>query len=103
VTLDESKMTVFKSGTLKVSKTSKPTGGQLRPDWISVQSELLKKLQKNPEKNITSEKMNNNIPEPKPAMTSKVCKHIYVDSRQTSRHQVIVHFKIKTVLGKTIK
>lgn len=67
---------MFKSGTLKVSKTSKPTGGQLIPDWISVHKELLKKLQKNLEKNITSEKINNNIPEPNLAITSKVCKHI---------------------------
>jgi hypothetical protein len=31
VTLEDNKITVFESGTLKVSKTSKPTGGQLKP------------------------------------------------------------------------
>jgi hypothetical protein len=39
--------------------------------------------------------MKNSILEPKPAMTSDVCKHKYVDSRQTSRHQKYNDFKSK--------
>lgn len=42
---------------------------------------------------MTSEKMKNNIPEPKPEITSVVCKHRYVDSRHTSRHQKYKDFK----------
>ena len=88
VTLEDNKTTVFKSGTLKVSKNSTPTGGQDILHATSAHNELLKKDQKNLEKNITSEKMNMIIPLLNLAITSSVCKPIRFASQVISRHHV---------------
>jgi len=81
-----SKTTVFKRGTLKVSRDSTLIIGQLKPLANSKHKLLLKKLQKNLEKNITSEKMKRIILDLNLNITSDVCKHNILDSQVTSRH-----------------
>lgn len=95
-------MTVFKMGTLKVSKTSTLTGGQFILTCTSLQRLLLKNDQKNLEKNIISEKINKIILDLNLLDTSIVCKPIYVDSRHTSRHHLCNVVTISNILGKII-
>lgn len=88
VTLEDSNKTVFKSGTLKVSKNSNLIGGHIKPHKISTHKELLKNLQKNLEKNIASEKINISILDLNLSITSVVCKPKNVDSQTISRHHI---------------
>ena len=104
VTPDESKTTVFKRGTLKVSKDSNLTGGQVSLVWASKHKELLKNDQKNLEKNITSEKINKIILDLNLAITSSVCNLIIFDSQVISRHQLYKTFaSIKTLKNVKLK
>jgi hypothetical protein len=102
VTLEDNKTTVFKSGTLKVSKDSNLIIGQLNLPANSKHKELLKKLQKKPEKNITSEKINKIILDLNPSITSLVCKHNNLDSQVTSRHQEYKILNLPKILKITL-
>lgn len=87
VSPDLTRIVVFIRGTWKGLKGNTPIGGQIQPNWISGFKLWWKKAQKKPEKNITSEKINHNIPNFKPLETLKVWKPSYTLSRITSRHQ----------------
>jgi len=58
----DKRIAVFNKGTSKGFKICIPTGGQTEPILISGAKALWKNPQKNEKKNITSDKMNNNIP-----------------------------------------
>lgn len=62
-------------------------GGQVIPLSTIGDNDLWKKAQKNPKKNMTSEKINSIIPNFKPTWTILVCLPIIVLSRTISRHQ----------------
>jgi len=72
LTPDESRMIVFISGTFQGSKASTPIGGHEHPNSIFGDKLLWKKAQKKERKNITSEVINNIIPQRNPISTISV-------------------------------
>ena len=83
---DNNKIKVFNKGTPKESNTGIPTGGQTDPISIDGAKLECKKAQKNEIKNITSDKINKDIPKRKPNWTLTVCLPKKVPSLTTSFH-----------------
>jgi len=69
LTPEESKTTVLRRGTEKVSRATMPTGGQQQPSSTAGLRELWKKAQKKAPKKQTSDKMKRIMPDRKPVMT----------------------------------
>lgn len=74
LTPEESKIIVFIKGTLNGSKESTPIGGHKHPNSTLGDRLLWKNAQKKDIKNITSEVINNIIPQRSPISTILVCK-----------------------------
>lgn len=64
---------VFKRGTWKGLIGTIEKGGHILPPSIAGERDMWKNAQKNPKKNITSEKIKQSIPAFKSSWTLKVC------------------------------
>ena len=87
VTPDDNKINVFHKGKPQGSKVEIPWGGQIQPIPIEGDKVQWKNAQKKLKKNITSEAMNNAIPNLIPSWTLKVWFPSNVDSVTTSENQ----------------
>lgn len=91
---DDNNKKVLRRGTFQGSKVVINAGGQTPPiAGLGLKLEW-KNAQKKAKKNITSDKMNNNIPIFKPFWTELVCWPSIVLSLITSRHQQYIINKI---------
>jgi len=94
---EDNRTTVFSKGTPQGLKAWTPSGGQEDPTSILGDRAEWKKAQKNDKKKNTSEVINNNIPQRRPANTIIVWSPWNAPSRETSRHhkkEVILRVKI---------
>lgn len=90
VTPEDKRTTEFSKGTFKGLKVSRPNGGHIWPISTVGDTPEWKNAQKKEIKNKTSEVINKIIPIFNDKITKSECNPWRKDSRDTSRHQIIL-------------